>query len=151
TDYAPDFDLRRDYTESDLLQMVKETPLAFPPGERWEYSNLGYVTLGILIGKVTGKFYGDFLLERVFAPTGMMTARVISEADIIPNRASGYRVVKGEIKNQSWVSPSMNTTADGSLYVSILDLIKWDQALSRRRLLRPDSYAAIWTPATLTS
>ena len=121
------------------------------PGEGWEYSNLGYVTLGIIIGKVTGKFYGDFLRERIFTPAGMTSARVISEADIVMNRSPGYRVVNGEIKNQTWVSPSMNTTADGSLYLSILDLIKWEEALSKRRLLRPASYDAIWTPAVLKS
>ena len=54
---------------------------------------------------------------------------VISEADIVPNRAAGYRLVKGELKNQDWVSPSTNSTADGSLYFSILDLAKWDAAL----------------------
>ena len=55
--------------------------------------------------------------------------RIMSEADIIPNRAAGYRLVKGELKNQEWVSPTLNTTADGSLYFSILDLAKWDAAL----------------------
>jgi CubicO group peptidase (beta-lactamase class C family) len=125
--------------------------LAFAAGERWEYSNLGYVVLGIIIGKVTGKFYGDFLSERVFKPAGMTTARVINEADIIPNRAAGYRVVNGEIKNQNWVSPSVNTTADGSLYVSILDLIRWDLALTRRALFRPATYEAMWSPTVLSS
>ena len=151
TDYAADFDFSRDHTEADLLKIAKETPVAFAPGEGWEYSNLGYVTLGIIIGKVTGKFYGDFLRERIFTPAGMTSAQVISEADIVMNRSAGYRVVNGEIKNQTWVSPSMNTTADGSLYLSILDLIKWEEALSKRRLLRPASYDAIWTPAVLES
>src|SRR6187551_3684361 len=100
TDYPTDFDFRRDYTEDELLKRAKEIPLAFQPGEKWSYSNLGFVTLGVIINKVTGKFYGDFLQERVFKPLGMTTARVISETDIVPNRASGYRLVKGEVKNQ---------------------------------------------------
>src|SRR4051812_16962689 len=62
----------------------------------------------------------------VLRPT---TAQLISEADIVPNRAAVYRLVKGELKNQEWVSPSTNSTADGSYYVSILDLAKWDAAL----------------------
>lgn len=151
TDYAEDFDFRRDYTEADLLKIAGETPMAFAPGERWEYSNLGYMTLGVLIGKVTGKFYGDFLRERIFIPGGMTTARIISESDIVANRAAGYRVENGEIKNQNWVSPSMNTTADGSLYLSILDLVKWDEALKARRLLRPESYDLIWKAGVLKS
>jgi len=54
----------------------------------------------------------------------MSTTRIIDEADIIPNRSAGYRLDKGDLKNQEWVSPSVNTTADGSLYFSILDLAK---------------------------
>ncbi|HEU4932799.1 MAG TPA: serine hydrolase domain-containing protein, partial [Pyrinomonadaceae bacterium] len=119
TDYPPDFDMRRDYTEDDLLQRIKAIPLAFQPGEKWSYSNLAYVTLGILIHKVSGKFYGDFLQERVFKPLDMSTARIISEADIVPNRAAGYRVANGQLKNQNWVSPSLNTTADGALYLTV--------------------------------
>ena len=78
TDYPQDFDFRRDYTEDELLTKAKAIPLAFQPGEKWQYSNLGYVTLGILIGKVTGKFYGEFLQERIFKPLGMSTARIIN-------------------------------------------------------------------------
>ena len=66
----------------------------------------------------------------------MTTARINSEADIVPNRAAGYRLVKGELKNQEWVSPTLNTTADGSLYLSVLDLVKWDAALYAERVLR---------------
>ena len=106
TDYPDKFDFRRDYTEDDLLKIVEALPLSFPPGSKWAYSNLGYLTLGILIHRVTGQFYGDFLHDRIFQPLGMQT-RIISEADIIPNRAAGYRLVKGELKNQEWVSPTL--------------------------------------------
>jgi len=58
------------------------------------------LTLGVLIHRVSAEFYGDFLQEKVFQPLGMSTTRIISEADIIPNRAAGYRLVKGELKNQ---------------------------------------------------
>src|ERR1051325_5745516 len=88
-DYPSDFDFRRDYTEDELLKRLTEIPLAFAPGEKWRYSNVGYVILGILIGKVTGHFYGEFLSDRIFKPLGMATARIISEADIVPNRAAG--------------------------------------------------------------
>jgi CubicO group peptidase (beta-lactamase class C family) len=94
TDYPRDFDLRRDYTEAELLRRAQAIPLTFQPGEKWSYSNLGYVVLGILIHKVSGEFYGDFLQERVFQPLGMTTARIISESDIVPNRAGGYRLGK---------------------------------------------------------
>lgn len=148
-EYPPDLDLRRDLTEDEYLAIIKSVPLAYAAGAKWDYSNLGYVTLGILIRRITGKFYGDFLAERVFQPLGMTTARVISEADIVPNRAAGYRLVKGGLKNQEWVSPSTNTTADGSLYFTILDLAKWDAALYADKPLRQSSLAQMWTPVNL--
>lgn len=151
TDYPKDFDFRRDYTEDELLKKAAEIPLAFAPGEKWSYSNMGYVMLGILISKVTGKFYGEFLKERIFKPLEMNTARIISEADIVPNRAAGYRQVKGELKNQEWVSPSMNTTADGSLYLTVLDMAKWDAALYTEKLLKKSSLAQMWTPVKLST
>jgi CubicO group peptidase (beta-lactamase class C family) len=149
TDYPEDFDFRKDYSEDELLKKAEEIPLAFQAGERWAYSNMGYVVLGILIGKVTGKFYGDFLSDRVFKPLGMTTARVISEKDIVPNRAAGYVLQNGEIKNQAWVSPSMNTTADGSLYLSTLDMIKWEDGLAKRKLLTKQSYEQLWSQIRL--
>jgi CubicO group peptidase (beta-lactamase class C family) len=149
TDYPKDFDMRKDYTEAELLKIVESIPLAFPPGASWSYSNLGFLTLGIVIHKVTGEFYGDFLQERIFRPLGMSATRIISEEDIIPNRAAGYRLAKGELKNQEWVSPMLNTTADGSLYFSILDLAKWDAALCTEKLLKRPSLEQMWTVARL--
>ncbi len=148
-DYPPEVDLRRDYTEDEFFEFIKKAPLTFEPGAKWDYSNLGYVTLGILIHRVTGKPYGDFLREKIFKPLGMSTARVISEADIVPNRAAGYRLVAGALKNQEWVSPSTNSTADGSLYFTILDLAKWDAALYTNAPLKQSSLAQMWTPARL--
>jgi CubicO group peptidase (beta-lactamase class C family) len=141
--------MRKDYTEAEQLKMVEGVPLAFSPGTSWSYSNLGYLTLGLVIHKVTGEFYGDFLQERIFRPLGMNTTRIISEADIVPNRSAGYRLVKGELKNQEWVSPTVNTTADGSLYFSILDLAKWDAALYTEKLLKRSSLVQMWTVAKL--
>jgi CubicO group peptidase (beta-lactamase class C family) len=149
TDYPDNFDMRRDYTEVELLKIVAAIPSAYPPGSKWSYSNLGYLTLGILIHRVTGEFYGDFLRRNIFSPLDMSTARIISEAAIIPNRSSGYRLVDGQLKNQEWVSPSVNTTADGSLYFSVLDLAKWDAALYTERLLKHASLQQMWTVVNL--
>lgn len=151
TGYPKEFDLRRDYTEDELLQRIAAIPLEFTPGEKWSYSNLGYVTLGILIHRVSGEFYGDFIQERIFKPLDMRTARVISEADIVPNRAAGYRLVQGKLKNQEWVSPTMNTTADGSLYLSVLDMAKWDAALYTDKILKKSSLNEMWTPVRLNN
>jgi CubicO group peptidase (beta-lactamase class C family) len=148
-DYPKDFDFRKDWTEAEELKLIESIPLAYQPGTNWKYSNFGYVTLGILIRRVTGEFYGDFLQQRIFQPLGMTSTRIISEADIVPNRASGYRLVKGELKNQEWVAPIVNTTADGSLYFTVLDLAKWDAALYTEKLLKRSSLDVMWTPVRL--
>ncbi len=145
------FDYRRDYTEEELAKFAYALKLEFPPGSRWNYSNTGYVLLGIIVHKASGGFYGDVLAESLFKPLGMMTTRIITEADIVPHRAAGYRLVKGELKNQEWVAPQLNTTADGSLYFSIRDLIAWDAGVRGRKVLREESWKQILEPVTLTS
>ena len=145
-----DVDYRKDYGEEAFARVAFGLKLGFPPGSRHSYSNTGYALLGFIVRKVSGRFYGDVLAERVFAPLGMRTARVISEQDIVLDRAAGYRLVDGALKNQEWVSPQLNTMADGSLYLSLLDLIAWDRGLRAGAVLKPASWAQVFTPATLT-
>jgi CubicO group peptidase (beta-lactamase class C family) len=144
-------DFRRDYTEDELLEKYLALKLDFTPGERWSYSNTGYEILGFLIHRVTGEFYGDFLKQRIFDPLLMGSTRIISEEDIVPNRVSGYRIIDGQLKNQEWIAPSLNTTADGGLYTNLTDLAKWDAALYTDKLLPRDSRSLIWTPVRLNS
>lgn len=148
-DYSNIYDRRADYTEDSLYRYFKKRPLLFKAGDKQRYSNMGYATLGFIISKVAGKFYGDFLKERVFVPLGMTTARIISEEDIVPNRAAGYRMVNDNLKNQEWVSPSANTTADGSMYVSVLDMVKWEAGLNAGKLLKKEYYDMMWAPTKL--
>jgi CubicO group peptidase (beta-lactamase class C family) len=156
-DYASDsmtkpggpINLRADYTEDQLVRIIETMPIEFAPGEGWAYCNSNYLLLGAVIRKATGKFYGDVLQERIFRPLGMSSTRIISEADIVPNRAAGYQLVDGKLKNQDWVSPSLNTTADGALYFNVLDLAKWDAALYGEKLLKKSSFDEMWTVARL--
>jgi len=150
-DYPENFSLQRDYTEDDLLKMIVAQPLGFRAGEKWSYSNLGYVTLGILVRKVSGDFWGDLLQKQVFEPLDMKNTRVISEADIIPNRSAGYVLKDGALMNQRWIAPSVNTTADGSLYFTAEDLAKWAEALDAHNLVSPASYDQMWTPVRLNN
>lgn len=143
--------MREDITEEEILKKIAALPLDFTPGEKWNYSNPGYVLLGILIHKVSGKFYGDFLQERIFKPLGMTTTRIINESDIIPNRASGYIMEKGVIQNQKWVAPMINTTADGSLYFTVMDLARWDAALYTDKLIKRETLEQMWTPTKLNN
>lgn len=144
-------DYRRDYSEDELVKLAYRLKPQFPAGAHWDYSNTGYVLLGILIRKVSGRFYGEVLQAEVFEPLGMKTARVISEADLIPHRAAGYQLVEGQLKNQDWVAPQLNTTADGSLYLSLDDLLAWEQAVRARRILKPESWQQVFAPVRLNS
>jgi CubicO group peptidase (beta-lactamase class C family) len=81
----------------------------------------------------------------------MTTTRIISEADIVPNRAAGYRLDNAALKNQEWVAPLLNTTADGALYLSVLDMIAWDAGLRRKAILKPESWNLVFQPVRLNS
>src|SRR6266513_4177334 len=143
------FDYRKDYTEDDLVRFAATRPLDFPPGSSWSYSNTGYVLLGALIHRVSGRFYGDLLRDSVFRPLGMNDSRIISEADIVPNRAAGYRLEDGQLKNQEWVAPMLNTTADGALYFTVRDLTRWAVALNQRRMPSAAALDTAWTAVRL--
>src|SRR5436190_2272571 len=70
-DYPDEISLRGNYSEDQYLEIFKRAPLNFAPSTNWVYSNVGYVTFGILISKLTGKFYGEFVRDRLFRPMGM--------------------------------------------------------------------------------
>ena len=139
------FYLRLDFTENQLLSKIEALPIENAPGAKWNYRNTNYVLLGILIHRVTGLFYADYLAKRIFKPLGMTSTRLISDADIIPNRAGGYQWGDDGLKNQDWVSPTFNSTADGALYFNVLDLAKWDAALYTTQLLHQSSLNKTWT------
>lgn len=143
-------DLRRDYTDQELVRRFARLPLLFQPGTTWSYSNTGYVLLGIIIDRVTGAHWNVYLHDRVFGPLGMTTARMIGLSDIIPNRASGYVLDHGHLANQAWVSPTWEHTADGALYFTVLDLARWDAGLSGDAFLTPAEKREMWTPVHLT-
>jgi CubicO group peptidase (beta-lactamase class C family) len=96
-DYIEEFQLNRrlDYTNQELVDHIGANELNFPPGENARYSTTNYLLLGLIIEKVTGKFYGKFLRERIFEPLGMNRTRTINIAEITPNRASGYKFENG--------------------------------------------------------
>ncbi len=153
-DYAEinsgDLDYRKDYTDDELLAAMQKLPLDFEPGAQWSYSNSGYVILGLLVSKLAGKDYSEFLAERLFRPLGMPTIQLISERRITPNRAAGYeRDEKGVLGNQAWVAPGLNRTADGSLYYSLRDLEAWERALDAGKFMRADDFVSWWTPVRL--
>jgi CubicO group peptidase (beta-lactamase class C family) len=150
-EYEDEVDSRRDYSERQLTELVGLLPRRSTPGHKFEYSNSGYLLLGIIIRMITGKFHADYIRENIFEPLGMKTARIVSDADIVPNRVAGYRMSKDRILNQDWVSPTFNQTADGCYRLSLNDFLAWERGVRARALLKPESWSQIFTPVVLKS
>ena len=116
-----------------LLKQEKSTN--FAPGRHWSYSNSGYAVLAMIIEKVSGKPFGEFLHDRIFAPLGMnQTIAYEMGKNEIPNRAYGHTK-----ENAGWrqtdQSPTSAVLGDGGIYSSLNDLAKWDRALEHPTLL----------------
>lgn len=129
-----------------MIKTAYSLPLQFTPGERWDYSNLGYYALAEIIHEVSGKPWGDFLSERVFAPLGMTSTQVTNVARIIPQRASGYVWNTDKYENaEDW--PALRPS--GAFLSTVLDMAKWEAALQTDRILKESSKKEMWTPVTL--
>ena len=150
-EYEDEVDDHRSYSERQLMELVGLLSRSSPPGQKFEYSNSGYLLLGIIIRTVTGRFHGDYIRRHIFEPLGMNTATIASDADIVPNRVAGYRMSNGQILNQEWVSPTFNQTADGCFLLSLEDFLAWERGLRARALLKPESWSQIFTPVVLKS
>lgn len=144
-----DLDFQKNYTEDQLLKLITKDKLAFQPGAKWMYSNGGYMLLGIIIHKVSGEFYWDYLQQIAFKPLDMTSTRVNILEDIIPNRAAGYELIDNQVKNQGWISPTLSVTADGSIVTTLNDLAKWNNALDQQKIINKELYQALWTPIKL--
>jgi len=144
---------RTDRTPAELLQVMVDASatLAFEPGADWRYSNTGYVLLGLLIEKASGKPYGQFMRERLFAPLGLVHTAVDDMAEIVPNRAAGYdndpKAPSG-FRNTSFIAMSFPGGA-GALRSTCEDLCAWHAALLGGKVLQPEMLQEMLTPATL--
>jgi len=148
---TPNGDFRTEYSDAQLLGIMYKEKLNFAAGTRWRFSYAEYIALGLVVKRVTGEHYSEFLTKRLFRPLGMQTARQISDFDIVPNRAAGYELREGKLRNAEWISATANSTADGSLYLSALDYAAWNAAVVGRKLLKPESWALIGQPAKIAS
>jgi CubicO group peptidase (beta-lactamase class C family) len=141
-------DMRKDFTERQIIALVANDPLDFRPGERMSYSNTGYFLLGMVIEKTSGRPYGDFLRERIFQPLGMAATRFNNLRAVIPNRARGYGLEDAMLYNAEYVSPSIPFAA-GGLVSSAADMTRWALAQGSQKLLKAASWEAMWTPGGL--
>jgi CubicO group peptidase (beta-lactamase class C family) len=127
------------------VALLKDKPLEFAPGSEMRYSNSGYVLLGYLIERISGKSYAEFLRDNIFTPLGMMDTGYDVHAEIIDRRASGYVAAPGGFSNAPYVDMTLPHAA-GALYSTTQDLLRWTQGLFSGRLLTPPSLEKMTTP-----
>ena len=137
------------YTRADVINETACLPLAFTPGEKWEYSGRGYYVLGMLIEAVSGISFEQYLQDNIFTPLQMHDTRMISNETIIPNRASAYQIVDGQWVNKVIPQDPIVEFADGGLMSTVMDMAKWDAALYSERLLKKETLELMFTPAKI--
>ena len=138
------------FTPDQILALVKDAPLTFTPGEKFAYCNTGYYLLGMIVEKASGKPYGTFVADRIFKPLGMTSTSLDDYADARPVRAKGYSFNNGQTTPAEHTHPSQPVAA-GALVSTVVDLAKWDAALTSRKLLKPASYDLLWAPMRFNS
>jgi CubicO group peptidase (beta-lactamase class C family) len=147
---GPSWSPEKQIQDAAVLQLLKkESPGKFAPGTKWEYSNSGYVVLGLIVAKVSGKPFGEFLHEGIFAPLRMDHTLVFEKGKSeVSNRAYGH-VKKENTFVQSDQSSTSATQGDGGIYSNLEDLAKWDDALRNHTLLSEKEFLPAITPAEL--
>jgi D-alanyl-D-alanine carboxypeptidase len=131
-----------------MLARIRSAPHD-APGTAWGYSNSAFYLAGLLVERVTGKGYWDFLAQAFFEPLGMPVARPCARVPVTA-RAHGYRLTKAGLEDaetESWENPY----AGGGLCMTAGDLLAWQAALDRGRALAPESVRRMRTPTKLAS
>jgi CubicO group peptidase (beta-lactamase class C family) len=138
--------------DEEVLSLLEKAAKGFfAPGTGWAYSNSGYVVLGLIVAKVSGKPFGDFLAERIFKPLHMdHTLMFVKGKNEVTNRAYGHTKEKetGAFKETDQ-SPTSATQGDGGIYTGLEELAKWDDALRNHTLLSAEEMKPAITEAKL--
>ena len=139
-----------DYTTDQIFEYISELPLDFVPGEQWRYSDQGYFLLGMIIERVSGKRWRDFLTECIFEPLGMTATTVLDQWEIIKNRAASYTLRGGKLAHlrRNWQDELPSGTG---ILSTVQDLAKWDAALSTEKILNKSSLDPMWNPVKLNN
>jgi CubicO group peptidase (beta-lactamase class C family)/uncharacterized protein YneR len=141
---------RKDMTVAEIIDLAKDKPMEFAPGEKWEYCNSGYILLGAIIEKVSGKTYADFLQGRIFGPLGMKSSCYDSTSRIIPRRVPGYAKGNSGLENAPYLSMSQPYAA-GSLASSVDDLATWTESLLSGKLIKRETLERAFTSYKLNN
>jgi CubicO group peptidase (beta-lactamase class C family) len=139
---------RRDATPEEISDYFMSVPLEFSPGQRFQYSNSGYILLGRVIEAATGQPYAEFLRDNIFRPQGMNDSVYLDAAPIITHRASGYARTNEGFRNAPFLSMTWPYAA-GGIGSSVVDLIKWQNALSAGGVIRRETLDLMHIPTTL--
>jgi CubicO group peptidase (beta-lactamase class C family) len=133
--------------DDEVLGLLKrQTAGKFAPGASWAYSNSGYVVLGLIVAKVSGEPFGQFLQDRIFGPLRMSHTLVyLKGKNTVPNRAYGH-TKEGDRFVETDQSATSATQGDGGIYSNLEDLAKWDGALERHTLLSEAEMRPAVTP-----
>jgi D-alanyl-D-alanine carboxypeptidase len=139
-----------DFSEREFLTSATALPLQATPGTAYAYGNLDYDLLAIIVSRVSGQTYGDFLQARILGPMGMSATKIIDRTAIVPNRAQGYLWARGALRV---CLPRSSTLYRGSasLQSTLRDLVRWDAVLNGNTLLTADSRKQMWTSGVLNN
>ena len=138
----------RPNTTADLVELIRSHPAVSEPGQRWEYNNSGYVLLGAIIEKVTGKPWHQAIADRIARPLGLASIGYADANEDDPARAHGYSEIDGQQRPARGVHISVAHAA-GGLVGSVRDMAKWAQALHHGRVVTPELYREMTRPAQL--
>jgi len=131
----------------ELVEQIKKYSYEFNPGDKWNYNNSGYFILGYLIEKVSGMSYNKFLQENLFDPAGMKNTGVHTSSAKLDNEALGYAYQNDSVsKALNW--DMSRAGGAGSLYSTVEDLFKWNEALFNGKILKKESLDPAFTPVT---
>jgi ABC-type multidrug transport system ATPase subunit/CubicO group peptidase (beta-lactamase class C family) len=133
------------HTPEQLVAMMRDKPLDFPPGTRMRYSNSGYVVLGYLIEKISGETYQEFIQKHIFDPLGMKDSGCRFTSDGIPRMASGYVTNPKGPARAEFVHMS-NAYSAGGIYSTTGDLLRWERGLFSGKVISAASLAKLITP-----
>ncbi len=137
---------RETVTPLQLVDRFKDRPLDFAPGSKYSYSNSGYEVLGVIIEKVSGEKYEDYVKRHIFDPLDMNDTGYDHDTQIIKHRAAGYQKTKdGKLQNADYIDMSIPYSA-GSLYSTVEDLYRWDRALYGEKILNAEWKKKMFTP-----
>ena len=132
-------------TPQQMTALVANEPLDFKPGTSWSYSNTGYILLGMIIEKISGQSYADFLKANILEPLGMSESGYDTAKSIIKERASGYDVIDDHLANANFIDMSIPFSA-GGIYSTVEDMYRWNEALAEDgKLLSRDSLKQMFT------